>query len=455
MSTSELILKVEFEGDLRRFRIQKSPDVVRCWETIREVVRAGFGLGHDFLLKYRDEEGDECTLVSATLPDCMAQSGTGVLRLYGCRGTGAELPSTPMMADNICGGPPGICLPGGGPEPDVATPTGRRDEQSQPSSSQFGGCRGIGPWKLLMCFGSLRAAGMMNASMIASMMLQFLPILAQRAHRKQEKLNRIGGEYREMLLPTLHSVFRHLHDIDGAGAFHSSLEAFICGSDTTKLGDTLAVMLKVLSTAHPRVAVARLLKSAGEELVDLLPRVFPDSFNASCPRIVEHIGIQCACCGSNPLLGPRFHCLSDGIDLCGDCFIDAAFETPSKFECRLNVGTTDFADGSFFDDGIPPELVRAFVDAGSKWKDIASQWASAWKGVKGKGKGKCFGKERAPDVAGVPRDVPPWSNWQHWMPDPQVAASFWAAQHQQRCQEQWPPRSFGCNDGLNNYWHSP
>merc|ERR1719498_1466743 len=98
-------------------------------------------------------------------------------------------------------------------------------------------------------------------------MLQFLPILAQRAHRKQEKLNKLGPQMREGLLPLLHSVSARMDLVQDAKAVKPLLEEFISGSDTTKFGDFVAQLFKALSVCKDRHAVSEAITGVAPDLL--------------------------------------------------------------------------------------------------------------------------------------------------------------------------------------------
>lgn len=237
-------------------------------------------------------------------------------------------------------------------------------------SGPMGGCRGVGPWKLLACIGGLRMAGRMSANMVGSLTLQFLPIIAQRAHRKQEKLNRVGAQHRELLLPTLHRVLVQLDSFAEAESVKAPLEAFVSGRDTGKLGDGLSSLLKMLTAQSGRAEVAALVKGASEELLDLMPRLFPGCFGAMCPPMAVHAGSRCACCGADPIQGPRFHDAAASIDVCGECFIDHTFDASTKFDCFLYAG--ECADHSqTWQDG-----VKMWKDGIAVWQKLAGAWAA-------------------------------------------------------------------------------
>lgn len=68
-----MVVKVEFQGDIRRlrFNIDKAAVPLTWVDELQKVVCAQYGLGAEskFDLKYYDAEGDLCTLVEKTLSD--------------------------------------------------------------------------------------------------------------------------------------------------------------------------------------------------------------------------------------------------------------------------------------------------------------------------------------------------------------------------------------------------
>jgi len=258
----------------------------------------------------------------------------------------------------------------------------------------------------MLCLGGLRAAGKLSASMVASLMLQFLPILAQRAHRKQEKLNRVGEQQRELLLPMLHRMSVQLESIKEASSVKPHLDAFISGAETTKLGDSIASLFKIFATLESKAEVAQLIKGVSEELLDLLPRLFPASLHGAEVPMSVHRGSRCACCNAEPIEGPRFRSASDGIDICGECFIDHAFDASRNFECHL---TAEDADPWEVFQNHRDHMCRQWVEfvngCGSNnwWHGVPSSESAAgdqgafdtfWKAAAGKGKGKGKGKTK-------------------------------------------------------------
>lgn len=517
---ADLVLKVDFEGDLRRFRLKAGEDEVDTWNRLLQAVRSGFELPVDcgVTLKYKDDEGDLCTLARGTLADCISQAAGGPLKLFASRGpAGAQQPAALEEIAAPASGPSNPhAQPRSPQQPAQEQPQQRPQRERQPRQQQqvgvaaeaspvpppglddgddafaedpasdaggFIGCRGVGPWKLLACLGSLQTAGKMSASMVASLMLQFLPILAQRAHRKQEKLNRVGAQSREMLLPVLHRVLLQLDAIEGADSVKSALNGYLSGQDCGKLGDCVSALLKLLAAQGPTAAVAQLLKGVGEEMLDLLPRSFPEMFRGLLPAVAQHEGTRCAGCGTEPILGPRFRNSASSIDLCGECFIDFAFEASTKFDCHLAAPGCSHKESVQMYKAAYKDHCRAWKDhlkEAASWKDLAGEWAGfgqAWKDGwkpwwpgkgKGKGKWKGFGKDwwcKGKDKGYEPgMDDPcgwrPWTDWKPcgWPPAPPPVP--WAPWPMPCCSAPGlghpdPARAhFGWDDASENSWDS-
>lgn len=271
--------------------------------------------------------------------------------------------------------------------------------------------------------------------MIASLTFQFLPIMAQRAHRKQEKLNRVGTQQRELILPLLRRIAGQLDAVPGTEVVKGDLEAFISGKQAGKLGDCISALLKVLVAAEPKASVAQLLKDASEELLDLLPKVFPMAFASHYPTLATHMGTTCAACNIEPIQGPRFHNTAGQLDLCGECYIDSAFDASTKWECRL-AAANDVDPVQAWKEGMKArfECLKARKDDGKAWKELAGAFAHmAFKGLgKGKGKGKAKGHGKDwwnPYFASGDHQYPGWESTEPttpwWARDWTAAAAEW------------------------------
>jgi len=445
-------------GDLRRFYAKEGIDLDETWKNLVQAVRTGFDLKEtgEFTFKYKDDEGDACTLVRETLQDCISLSNGGPIRLQASFAVAKAAPGQrrqdglPQAQQDVQSEPVTQvmgCIASG--DQVAALPPGLEECSEEGDAGSCLGSRGVGPWKLLACLGSLRAADRMSAPMIASLTFQFLPIMAQRAHRKQEKLNRVGTQHRELILPLLRRIAGQLDTVPGTEVVKKDLEAFIAGRQTGKLGDCISALLKVLVVAEPKEAVAHLLKDASEELLDLLPRVFPLAFASHYPTLATHVGTTCAACNVEPIRGPRFHNPAGKLDLCGECYIDSAFDASTKWECRLAAATPCDVDPlAAWKEGMKArfEGMKAKKDCGKAWKELAGAFAFAnvaFKGLtckgKGKGKAKGHGKEHWQPYfvggdhqhPGSEHSAPPWRgdfpcrDWASVAPQWQKPAAEW------------------------------
>jgi hypothetical protein len=229
--------------------------------------------------------------------------------------------------------------------------------------------------------------------MISSLVLQFLPILAQRAHRKQEKMNRIGGQHREMVLPLLKIALAGADTVSELQVgVKPLLEEFISGADDSKLGDCIAALLKALANAPDRESVAALIRGAGTELLALLPQAIPDVFSwdgGLAMGVAEHAGVKCDNCGMNPILGPLFSKAvvdgDPGMRLCGECFALHTFEAGEKFDCHFM-----------------PEGVKGLFKGKGKEKGHKGPKAKSWKADKGVGAEPWVSPEGAQDSFEAP-----------------------------------------------------
>lgn len=439
--TEPLTLKVELNSDLRRLRLKlvEEDSPASKFRAVHQAICNGFSLGQldpPLVLKYKDEDGDACTLVEATIEDFLSQPRDKPLRLDATRlaappvvaavvaSREAQAPQHDVeprpcpVADNCAAPVVAPCVAASPPSGACSEVTGPPSHPSASSSSRSAGFDGhsVGPGKLLMCLRALRDAGMMSSKMVGSMMLQFLPILAQRAHRKQEKLNRLGPQKREELLSLLRSVSSQLGLVKETEPAKPLLEAFIDGTDVSRLGDFVALLFKALSTSKDRDAVAKAITGVTPELLESLPQLFPDLFEKQAsrdgPGIAEHRGIRCVGCSREPILGPRFHCAEACIDLCGECFIVQGCEvSDQQFQCLFEQVRSEEAPDisrqssdataeswSWRDDAKAWRENTAWKDCWKKaWREQKAEWKKdvakkKWEFFKGKGKGKCKGK---------------------------------------------------------------
>jgi hypothetical protein len=94
-----MIIKVDFEGDMRRISMTLPEDAssAEIFQAIRTAVVQGFEADEATFpaLKYRDDEGDLCTLVEASVEDMLESAQGGSLRLFASK----PKASSPQDAD--------------------------------------------------------------------------------------------------------------------------------------------------------------------------------------------------------------------------------------------------------------------------------------------------------------------------------------------------------------------
>lgn len=210
------------------------------------------------------------------------------------------------------------------------------------------------PQSLGDCLCSLRQAGMLSAPMVASLALQFLPILLQRATKKQERLNHFGIWQRTVLLPLLSRLLAALDGHNGVDTARFLLHAFVSGRDTATLGDGCQTLLHTL-VAQPKNKAAQVLQSASGALLDFVAEVVLPHPRGDFPPISVHHGFGCSACGANPIWGPRFHNSDDGSVLCGDCYINFAFDA----ECYLSAEASGSSEVDKASTGSAPKAQKA------------------------------------------------------------------------------------------------
>jgi hypothetical protein len=367
--SSDLCLKVDLDGDIRRFRIEQSTNFSETWEALDLALSSSYGFkaGSEVILKYRDDEGDLCTLANTTLQDCILQFNGKPIKLIASvkephDGTSHKFPQQQAEQN-----PPSLERA----EERIQDAEGERSEARDPS-----GALSVRPKRILACLRSLREADKLSPEMVSSIMLHFLPMMAQMSDKLREKLNRAGARRRDSWLPLLHLILCQLDALEGMEHVKPMLEEFVSGKNPSKFGDCFAALVETLCFIEDKVAVAGVLKVVAEEFIDTLPSLLPKPkpWAVHLPTLPRHEGFSCASCGAKPIEGPRFHKRDADLDVCGECYIDVACDATSKFECHLWPTSTQ-----------RQHRWEAFRDAA--WSG-SEDWNLRWSCSKGKGKGK-------------------------------------------------------------------
>lgn len=130
--------------------------------------------------------------------------------------------------------------------------------------------RSLGPVALLACLKGLHESGRLTPEILASLMLQFLPIFAQRVQRKVEKMNRKGLKMRQdkNFKPLMHFIKRlciHFQEIPETRNVRDDLQNYLAGSEAARLGDTLAELLRCLVACSSRSTLASALLAVAKD----------------------------------------------------------------------------------------------------------------------------------------------------------------------------------------------
>ena len=69
------VLKINMDGDVRRLRGYETSSVDKIQELISSMYQMKISDVKKMTMKYKDDEGDYCTLVDETFPDALRQAG--------------------------------------------------------------------------------------------------------------------------------------------------------------------------------------------------------------------------------------------------------------------------------------------------------------------------------------------------------------------------------------------
>ncbi|CAK9026483.1 Dipeptidyl peptidase 8 [Durusdinium trenchii] len=291
-------------------------------------------LDEQVTLKYRDEEGDLCTLTAMTTEDFLFRPGMSCSEEV----TPYELvvQSAQSMPSSEEAATAALATPFDSVESDYLA-----KEDTNP-------LRSLGPVALLACLKGMHSSGRLSAEVLASLILQFLPILAQRVQRKQEKINRKGVKMRQhkSLMQLIKSICIHFQTLPGTSHILQSFAAYLAGNETQRLGDTLAELLRCLVSCKSRSSLAAALVAVARDILLVLPCLFPETFQEGHPSPCAewaaalvgapvHEDVVCGRCGTSPIVGPCFQ--GTRHSLCGVCFVEETVHGKAEgiYSCRL------------------------------------------------------------------------------------------------------------------------
>jgi len=270
-------------------------------------------------VKYLDDEGDLCTLTEETFEDFRAQnissadSGTAqVFKLQVQKPKHLHAKPLQELSKDLLG--------------DSTTQDGDTDCHGGKEGGR-GTCGG--PRKLMLAITALKDADLLDASMFASLAVQWLPIIAQRIARKVDKINYmakcgLSSPWQQFL----ESIRLQVAATPGLEQFDGQLAAALAGTapSNCQLGETLVELLKALRSLDfsVKVSIARQLSAHAVPILDDFrlgaEGAGPCSWSHGSSAL-QHPRSACDGCNVIPIIGPRFRCqVCDDYDLCGACF---------------------------------------------------------------------------------------------------------------------------------------
>eukprot|EP00929_Paragymnodinium_shiwhaense_P079284 TRINITY_DN4126_c0_g1_i1.p1 TRINITY_DN4126_c0_g1~~TRINITY_DN4126_c0_g1_i1.p1 ORF type:complete len:683 (-),score=249.76 TRINITY_DN4126_c0_g1_i1:131-2179(-) len=415
-SNNALTLKLQLNGEFRRLKVNLPQDGALDLKTVEDAIAKAWpevvARGSTLVGKYRDDEGDLCTLCAASWSDFVLlnseqQGGLKkVLKLELTEEAAAVANEEMRDADDSAA------------------------EGNWENWRGFGGGWGgrhwhgghgrcFGPKKLLGFISSLRQSGCLTGPAVAAIVVHWLPsavaMMRDNQERFEKKINKHASRAKQSL-----------EDLASLSAVTPGLERHTGCIDAIMRGEgSAAAAVEFLSAlaALPRQAqvdfVEAYFATQEEKIEQLLLACTGDSegWSGKGPWIrsepMVHQGVTCDGCDASPVRGPRFKCVvCADYDLCADCYVkkDEKHDASHEFKCINHEHTHGFGGGPFqwF-----AAMMKAFGKAKGKgkgmWKSADDANGDSWckghgKGkwgvqqdapFKGKGMGKCKGKWKA------------------------------------------------------------
>lgn len=247
MSLSNLfanrILKVNLNGEMARLPLELSSNATceEVFDHMRGCVQRAFNLSDEqmrgLMLKYADEEGDLCTMTDQTLGDLAQLFPEGVIRISAT----IEMPRAPAHHAQVM---------------DVEHEPGEDMEGEQQASSSQEGNR----WPV--------------GNPMAKLAAQFSPLWLPKAAaelqsvEKQAKLDSVGKEKWEMLLPAFKRLYERIETVPEASHLKPNILPYIDGSDPDHLGRIVAELLEILAASDAKDAVMAIVEDFASNMME-------------------------------------------------------------------------------------------------------------------------------------------------------------------------------------------
>lgn len=358
-SATPWVLKFVKDDDVRRTTVQTAPTFEVVRDTMQNLHSLSQAEAATFELRYKDDEGDECTLIRETLPDalCLAEN-SHILRMMVLRcAPVAQSPTAPSS---------GVAASDATMR-DVAAPV------AMPP-----------PFQHLMqhLHASMSAGGAVPADVLGSLVMHMLPMLNNHYPSWQADLDRFAGGQPDKTLTILQSLRDGLEPFPQFQQTHVALDRILHTQSLDGLGAVAGEMLRTfhsLPSEQQSDVCAVALNFVVENLPQFALQASPNQVNAAAP--VVHHQVVCDGCGVSPLVGARYKCKTcPDYDLCGACYgRKHEIHAQHEFDCHV--------------EGLHSDAWRRTCHGGGwgtkchhpGWGWYGNPWDSAW-GWQGHGK---------------------------------------------------------------------
>jgi len=352
------ILKVKHGSEVRRSQLE-----VDCltYDRLAAAVTAMYPDCNNYLLKYRDPEGDLCTLTSTTYHDFKSLVEHDIKGNPGQKIFRLEL--TPA------------------PEP--------LPKEANPSVPDCGPADRMMDWLL----GQAHGRGLLRANTVAALVVSALPLLASKGCKVAQK----GGKRLKEKMDAVPSLAALVKDIGelaertpGLQAAASAIRSLQAGE---KSGDKVIREVAIALMALPFDAQVAFVQDAYKSQEGRLLEIVQGLTVASGCTPLVHRHVTCDGCGMTPLKGLRFKCaMCPDYDLCESCYCQrAAIHSGScslhEFKCIGSEHFDPFRNPESVSAASAPRLVadvmcglQTFFAEKKKAKSKASRTADASSG---------------------------------------------------------------------------
>lgn len=342
-----VVLKIGYHGEFRRVVLKESEPT---YEGIQAVIAKAWPELANVQVKYRDDEGDLCSLCEATFQDFLFIS---------CK------PAAPFRLELVDA--PRVPCPGSGRAKDgfnrpwwkalhmeehlngpwrkAYRSAVRKHLHERPRcrESRYAGADVQWHWrprKVLWILARLRATNALDGAMFASLVVHHLPKMLKFFASHERHVDEWASERRAKIHPMVEALFGVAQETAGLEECLGKVEGWLRDSPAVRASETLLSVLKALHALPfgQKIAVVERLYSAQElHLTDLL-----DWIDEETPRLakgtLEHARHACDGCNAGPLRGPRFRCtVCPDVDFCGQCYSrkHELHDETHEFECLV------------------------------------------------------------------------------------------------------------------------